>query len=108
MTEATRSTSEANYGSTDVKTTRYTIKANIETTCYFNPPFPDIEDQVNQNTQDISDLKTQINLKENIADHQTDMTTINNEFIEVQGQINDKESILAHNTDISTLQPNIN
>ena len=48
-------------GSSDVETTRYTIKANIETTKYFNPPFPDVEEQVNQNTTDINDIKTRLN-----------------------------------------------
>ena len=56
------SSSAASYASTstDVETTRYTIKANIETTKYFNPPFPDVEEQVNQNTTDINDIKTRL------------------------------------------------
>ena len=53
--------------SSDVRTTRYTIKANVETTRYFVSPETDIEHQVNENTQDISAIQAQLLLKENTA-----------------------------------------
>ena len=112
--------------STEVRTTRYAIKANIETTRYFDSPLPDIEQQVAQNTQDISTLSTNVSSlqittalldasvgeletevadldssKESKTDHEADITAL-------QATIAYKESTLAHNTDISTLQANIN
>ena len=63
--------------SSDVRTTRYTIKANVETTRYFVSPETDIEHQVNENTEDIAAIQAQLLLKENITDHDSDIQTIN-------------------------------
>ena len=42
----------------DIQTTRYLYKPNVETTKYFvNSGGSDIAEQVEQNTNDISDLK---------------------------------------------------
>ena len=43
--------------SLDIRTTRYTIKANVEKTRYFNSPDTDIEQQVEQNSEDIAALQ---------------------------------------------------
>ena len=102
--------------SSDIETTRYTIKANIETTRYFNSPETDIEQQVNQNTQDISDIKTTLTSVEstlmtvgnrlttdenNISNNTSNIATLTNE-------VSTKESTTSHNSDISNLQSQIN
>ena len=94
--------------SSEVRTTRYAIKANIETTRYFDSPLPDIEQQVAQNTQDISDLQLQLDLKENVSDHEADAEELRSSVSELSSELITKESIIAHNTDISPLQSAIN
>lgn len=98
--------------SIEPRTTRYTIKANVETTRYFNSPYPDIEEQVNENTNDITNLTTQINLKENITDHNTDISNINSSISNLQQQITQNKNDIYHveqdvyvnTSDITTLQ----
>ena len=107
------STNSSEYNnSSEVLTTRYAINANIETTRYFDSPLPDIEQQVTQNTQDINDLQSQINLKENISDHQTNINLLDASICELETEVADldlkKESVSDHIADISTLQTSIN
>ena len=82
--------------SSDIRTTRYTIKANVETTRYFVSPETDIEHQVNENTEDIAAIQAQLLLKENITDHDSDISAINS-------ALNLKESKTDHNSDIQTI-----
>ena len=77
MTDTPQSNDISSRGSNEVRTTRYTIKANVETTRYFISPETDIEHQVNENTEDIAALQTQLLLKENINDHDEDISAIN-------------------------------
>ena len=49
----------------DINTTRYLFKPNVETTKYFtNSGGEDIARQVEQNTNDISDLKDRLDIDE--------------------------------------------
>lgn len=100
--------------SSDIETTRYTIKANIETTRYFNSPETDIEQQVNQNTQDISDIKTDLNTitnevstKESITSHNSDISNLQSQINSTASALELKESTTSHNTDISNIQASI-
>ena len=86
--------------SSDIRTTRYTIKANVETTRYFVSPETDIEHQVIENTEDISAIQAQLLLKENITDHDADISAINT-------ALSTKESSTDHATDIANLQNQI-
>ena len=63
--------------STDINTTKYLYKPNIETTSYFvNDGGADIAEQVAQNTQDISDLKYRLDIDEIVInDNTTNITT---------------------------------
>ena len=114
--------------STDIRTTRYTIKANVETTRYFKSPLPNIDQQVTENTQDIKTIQTQLllntnalKLKENITDHNEDIAAINKaltskesktehaaDIATITTNINTKENISDHNYDITTLRGIIN
>ena len=94
--------------SSEVRTTRYTIKANVETTRYFESPETDIEQQVNQNTEDIATLQAQLLLKENVTDHDEDISILNTSIAEINETLSTKENINEHNSDITNLQSQIN
>ena len=53
------------HGTLDINATRYLFKPNVETTKYFiNSGGSDIAEQVEQNTNDISDLKDRLDIDE--------------------------------------------
>ena len=106
--------------SIEPRTTRYTIKANVETTRYFNSPYPDIEEQVNENTNDISDLKSRMttaegniltnkqsitNLNSNVSTNTTNISTNTTDITGLKTRMSTAEGKITTNTnDISNLK----
>ena len=86
--------------SSDIRTTRYTNKANVETTHYFN--------SFETNIQNIEAIQAQLFLKENINYHNNDIDVINTSLYKLSTNVNLKENIIDHNNDISKIQSLIN
>ena len=106
--------------SNDIRTTKYTLKPNVETTRYYTNTGEDIEEQVEENKdaiarqeQDIADIKIRLDTDENdISDLKTRMTTaegnistnITNISTNTTNISNLSSSVSTNTTDISNLK----
>ena len=87
----------------EINTTKFLVKPNVETTRYFTPSDPS------------EDIWRELDKKENITDHNADMTTINNNITNINTNITNIDSrvttnetnITNINNDITTINNNI-
>lgn len=102
--------------SNEVRTTRYTTKSNVETTRYFNSSYADVVEQVEQNTQDITDIKTRLTTDEtnisnntiNISNNTTDISNNTTDITDIKTRLTtDETNISTNTTNISTNTTNI-
>ena len=111
-------TTQANArSSTDINTTKYLYKPNVETTRYFvNDGGADIVEQVEQNTQDISDLKDRLDIDEmvindnttNISINTTNISTNTSDITNLKSRVSNCENNISTNTtDITNLKSRV-
>ena len=81
---------------TDINTTKYLVKPNVETTKYFKPSDPS------------EDIYEELEKKEDITDHNADIQIINNNITNLNNRLETDEINISNNTsNISTINNNI-